>query len=180
MDQDRSVPIYDLYIHPLRKAPDLTSLIVQGVKSTLACMLEEPFAVHDISAAIMEIVDNIQRHADWSSACQPALHIWLEVMDKKPYFTIMASNAVHRSEETCAKIQHLAEQTRDREVALATVARALSGILPLTGGKQQNGGMGLLNIAALERCRMSICLSGDIFEIQVALALPEYSRWAEG
>jgi hypothetical protein len=176
MDQTRRGAVYDLFIDPLRRDPNLTSLIVEGVKCTLGGILEEPFAVHDIAMALMEILDNIHRHTDWEAERRPTLHIWFEVMGDKPYFNILANNPVRTPKETSAKIQELAQQTRDRTIALTTIGKSLSKTPPLSAATQKSCGMGLLSIAALERCQMNIWLNGDIFEIQVALAVPEYSE----
>lgn len=156
---------YQLRIQPLRRDPSLANVLVKGMEATLSGIIEDPYALDDVTTATAEILDNIYRHADWSHRVRPSFYAWYEVLGTRPFFHITSGNMVSNGAATKERLEKISS-IKAAEKAEQFIQQALTS-------NGAVGGLGLLQLVASKRCKLSTMVSRNMLDIEVTISVPE-------
>ena len=163
---------FELFMQPLRRSPDMAAQVVEGVKCTLGSMFVEAEAIHDVTLTVLELLDNVHRHADWTAYPPPLLRIWYEMLGPRPHLQIVCENEVIDPEATANRLRKITDGTKDPKAALLLLGKSLAQAHLGDRHGTSPGGMGLLEIASLDRCRLGVRVDRRTFYAEVSVSVP--------
>ena len=170
MSRDTQV-MFDLLLKPLRFDPELTESVIYGLKWTLGAMFEDAFPVRDVIVAVREIVDNLVTHADWDRSPGPSLFVRYRVDRGLPQLSVSSTNVVKDVDDAERAVDFINEYIANR--SSPALHRELTAHLIETANAENNGGIGLLQVASSPRCHLDVRLERESFHVRVDVDVPE-------
>ena len=171
------IPKYKLDLSPLTRHPRLIDFVEQSLSLSLEAILFRPLCMHAAALAASEMVGNLLAHADWDAACPPEFRAWIGVRTDTAELNLETRNLVMEP-GVVDNIREAAKLCDDTAEAMRAIASRLFEM----GGEsihETSSGIGLLQIAASGRCRISAELDSTndrLLTVRVVIPLLDKSR----
>ncbi len=166
-------PHYEMYIDPVNFDPQLTPSIMGALRVIFGGPHWDIFVIHDVALSVREILDNLCRHSDWTAMEPPSLRIWYEEFLNARYINIYASNPIPEGVDRDALAQWIAILSDPKRAQALLEDRLVLADPSSEAMRREVGGLGLVQIALLERSHLIVEAEKDRFEVHLQMRLSD-------
>ncbi len=166
-------PHYEMYIDPVNFDPQLTPSIMGALRVIFGGPHWDVFVIHDVALSVREILDNLCRHSDWDAETRPSLRIWYEEFLNARYINIHASNPIPEGVDRAALTRWIGILSDPARAQALLEDRLVLADPTSEAMRREVGGLGLVQIALLERSHLIVEAKEDRFEVHLQMRLSD-------